>query len=425
MLVAGLAVSSPACGQQDVATRVRLSADHVFTVAGPIGCKGFGMAIAAKDLGSEEFLISARRSTDQTAISGCIYGLDSREGLLTQQWDEPVGGEYFGANMSVFPRGGATTKFMAVVGAPNAHGELGFVGAAYIISSDRRASRLLLKGAEECMMLGSQVTALGDLNRDGSCEIAIYGIGSCEPGRGAGVLLLVNEGGEIVWQGRGMSPGDRYGEAVTITASTDEHVSGESFIAVAVPGARLEQSDNRVGRVDVLSVSDSRHIMSIYGDCPEGDFGSRLLSLGDVDQDGFNDVLVSEPGHRVDQARCGRVIAISSGTGSHIWEATGQNGWDFGGEAVVVGDVDGDMAVDVAVSSPLAAAGDGVVQVVSGRTGELLCVINGPAQSGALFGGSLAIGGQGRRLIAIGAGSASANGEKRGSVAIYELISDV
>jgi hypothetical protein len=102
-------------------------------------------------------------------------------------------------------------------------------------------------------------------------------------------------------------------------------------------------------------------------------FGGSFDDAGDVDADGYPDVVAGYP------AEHGSAFVFSGYDGHTVHRFDGETGWDGFGTAVCgVGDVDEDGHADVAVSAPrtLDFLADkrrpGYVRVFSGRTGEVL-----------------------------------------------------
>jgi len=99
------------------------------------------------------------------------------------------------------------------------------------------------------------------------------------------------------------------------------------------------------------------------------DFGRAVAGAGDVDGDGFPDVVVGAPF----AGSGGEVYTFSGRTGQLIWTETAENSGDALGWAVDgIGDITGDGRSEVIVSAPLFdffSPNGGKVYVLSGATG--------------------------------------------------------
>lgn len=108
-------------------------------------------------------------------------------------------------------------------------------------------------------------------------------------------------------------------------------------------------------------------------------FGSSMAGPGDLDLDGVPDVVVGESG----LSGSGFVHAFSGQSGLPLWSATGGASFSgIGAVAAVAGDVDSDGVCDVVV------AGKTGVVMLSGRTGAAVYSFTTPQAPGALAGGA-------------------------------------
>ena len=110
-----------------------------------------------------------------------------------------------------------------------------------------------------------------------------------------------------------------------------------------------------------------------------------MANGGDLDKDGLADVLVSAPGANGND---GRVYVISGKTG-RIVRSFGPKtrGVTYGSDIAAAGDLDRDGYPDVLIGAPNI-FGAGYIDVRSGKTGKFLLTVSGPSRSG--FGGAVA-----------------------------------
>ncbi len=111
------------------------------------------------------------------------------------------------------------------------------------------------------------------------------------------------------------------------------------------------------GSVELVSGIDFSPLMRWYGSQSDSEFGMSLAVTGDVDGDGFNDVTIGAPlenhGGRFETGG----VYLYSGQPPYAlinsWE--GQDNWDFFGEVLVdAGDMNGDGRSDLLIGSPFA-----------------------------------------------------------------------
>ncbi|TAJ24374.1 MAG: hypothetical protein EPO68_01510 [Planctomycetota bacterium] len=135
---------------------------------------------------------------------------------------------------------------------------------------------------------------------------------------------------------------------------------------------------------------------------PSTSFGASIDAAGDVDADGFEDVIIGAPSHFDGAHVVGRAYVfrgIAGGTATQpAWtleNPTGHFSSLFGGPVVGLGDVNGDGAADVAVGAPLA-QWSGAVFVYHGAPGGLSTTPDwhkrGPGEDSNFGGVSRAVG---------------------------------
>jgi hypothetical protein len=154
----------------------------------------------------------------------------------------------------------------------------------------------------------------------------------------------------------GAAPGDRFGASVAFVGDLD-HDGNEDF-AVGAPGDST--AGPQVGSVTVFSGADRSVLFHWDGFVPGGQLGASVDGAGDVDLDGWDDVIAGAPG-------ASQAIVFSGRTGAVIHGLAPSAGLEFGTAVAGVGFVDGDAWPDIAVG----ATGGVGLWVFSGRTGGL------------------------------------------------------
>ncbi len=142
-----------------------------------------------------------------------------------------------------------------------------------------------------------------------------------------------------------------------------------------------------VGRISVLSGVTGAVLWERYGTSFDGNLGWSLSGAGDVNGDGYDDVVAGQPTHSILDTGTAFVYSGLDGAILHQW--SGDVGGDFFGRSVSgAGDVNADGYDDVVVGADQTlwglpfSAGPGYARVYSGRDGsELHAFVGDPTDS--------------------------------------------
>ena len=121
-----------------------------------------------------------------------------------------------------------------------------------------------------------------------------------------------------------------------------------------------------------------------------GAFGQKVAGAGDVNKDGYADVIVSAHRDGTNGTDSGAVWVYSGIDGSVLYTFYG-NDYFFGFSAAGAGDVNKDGFADIIVGSQAtndAGQGNGKARIFSGQTGNILYTLNGDT-NGDMFGYSV------------------------------------
>jgi hypothetical protein len=233
------------------------------------------------------------------------------------------------------------------------------------------------------LIVGAPFTSGGQLSRSG--RATLYS------GRTGGVIRLYE----------GEESGANLGLAVAGVGDVDG--DGYDDVAITVPG------DSGRGSVRVHSGRTGGRMFLFFGS--SGSYlGQSVAAAGDVNRDGFADVIVGAP---VEDA----AYVLSGRTGQLLRRLQGTDA--FGASVCGVGDVNADGFPDLAVGSPN--GGPGRVELFSGQTFGLLRRVY-EWQPGEGFGSSLAgggdVNGDGVPDVAVGMPAADPWGTNSGRTAI-------
>lgn len=200
----------------------------------------------------------------------------------------------------------------------------------------------------------------------------------------------------------GDSGGDRLGWTVGSAGDMD----GDGVPDLAAGAPRDDDNGTSSGSARVWSGATGAVLGTWFGDNTSDQFGSALAGAGDVNGDGFDDIVVGAPYDDDNGASCGMARVISGNGGGVLWSVYGDAADDELGSSVAsAGDVDGDGLPDVIVGA-VQQSGNGYARIYKGNNGNLIRTLLG-SEFQSQFGISVSalgdLDGDGRSEQAVGA----------------------
>jgi len=162
-------------------------------------------------------------------------------------------------------------------------------------------------------------------------------------------------------------------------------VDGDGVPDFVTSAPTSQKSGENAGRVYVYSTKSGKLLWSADGHAGD-QLGTGLEAAGDTDKDGIPDVIASAPG--------GGYAIIYSGRDGHVLRTLKAENRDddFGRHVAGIGDINGDGYADVLVGAPqnsTAGKQAGRAYVYSGKDGAVLLTLNGE-RAGDKFGSAVA-----------------------------------
>jgi hypothetical protein len=233
-------------------------------------------------------------------------------------------------------------------------------------------------GATPSALFGYSIALAGDCNGDGYPDLVVGSPYENHAGVRGSARLYSGFNGALLWVAYGQAVDDNFGVAVASAGDIDQ----DGYADVIV-GAN-QSTNGGLGYATVISGHTGLPIFTVTGDVLDDRFGSAVAGGGDLNGDGWPDFLVAAPldgtGGNLGLVRC-----FSGVDGSVLYSL--RAGGFFGTSLAVIGDVNADGAADFIVGAPNDAGGRAIV--FSGRTGHTLYRLAGSSTT-ELFGGSVA-----------------------------------
>ncbi|MEW6743704.1 MAG: FG-GAP-like repeat-containing protein [Planctomycetota bacterium] len=195
----------------------------------------------------------------------------------------------------------------------------------------------------------------GDVDGDGTPDIIL---GAGNNGSGGAVEVRSGRTGALLYRFWGTS-GDGFG--IGVGDAGDVNMDGYADVIVGVPLS--SEYGTWAGKALVFSGRTGAGLYTFYGDSPGGFCGLAVSGAGDVNKDGYADVIVGEPWR---SNFAGRARVFSGKTGAVLYQFIGAPTWYLGHGVSDAGDLDQDGNDDFLIQSSVA------VTAYSGRTGTSL-----------------------------------------------------
>jgi hypothetical protein len=218
------------------------------------------------------------------------------------------------------------------------------------------------EGNQTTASVGYSVGTAGDVNGDGFADIIVgsYGYTNGEGGEGRAIVFLGSGAGLSIspsWSVEANQASASMGYSV----GTAGDVNGDGYADVIVGAPSFDNGESNEGRAFVFFGSagglSSTPAWTAEADLVGADFGSSVHTAGDVNGDGYSDVLVGADQYTNGENQEGRALVyLGSAAGpaaSPAWSAEGEQAGAFEGWSVAsAGDVNGDSYADVIVGIP-------------------------------------------------------------------------
>jgi hypothetical protein len=292
---------------------------------------------------------------------------------------------------------------------------------------------------QDSAQFGYSVSSAGDVNADGFDDVIVgatnYDSGQLDEGR---AFVYLGSAGGLATSPAWTAEGDQDSAGFGGSVSSAGDVNADGFDDVIAGAENYDNGQLDEGRAFVYLGSAGGLATSpawtAEGDQDSADFGGSVSSAGDVNADGFDDVVVGAYGYDNGQFDEGQALVYLGSAGglatSPAWTAEGDSAYDYFGRSVSsAGDVNADGFDDVIVGTRLYSNGqaqEGRAVVYLGSAGGLA---TSPAwtaegdQDGAFFGISVShagdLNGDGASDVIVGADGYDNGQAQEGRAFVY------
>jgi hypothetical protein len=213
-----------------------------------------------------------------------------------------------------------------------------------------------VEGSQNNQQFGSSVGTAGDVNADGYADIIVGSTGTNKVfvfhGSATGLSSTA------AWTAQNAQAGAAFGTG----AKTAGDVNGDGYSDVIVGAYAFDNGQTDEGGAFVYHGSPAglspAPAWTAEGDQPGAQFGIDVGAAGDVNGDGYSDVIVGAPLYdNIESAEGRAYVYLGSPTGlatGAAWTAeSDQTAANLGRSVAVAGDVNGDGYADVIVGAPV------------------------------------------------------------------------
>lgn len=279
-------------------------------------------------------------------FSGAVYAYSGADGSLLHQWLGNNGGGYGESVDGVGDQNGDGVPDILFGASITSPGGVFRAGSVFLHSGADGSLLRQWDGTTPSSNFGASVAGTPDIDGDGVAEI-LFGA----PNDLAGSAFLYSGGnGPLLFQWTGAQTNDELGRSVT--ALSDVNGDGTPDLLIGAPFADYAGLSS-AGTANLYSGATGLLLEQFGGDESGDSFGYSVASAGDLDQDGSSDLLVGAPGASPGGLNdAGSMVVLSGATRALLYEQNGSGAVDqFGHAVALAGDLNADGFQDFLVGA--------------------------------------------------------------------------
>jgi hypothetical protein len=330
--------------------------------------------------GFDDLIVGAPGSVLEDSTTGWAHVYSGLSGDLLFTFDGEWIGDWFGGSVSGAGDVNNDGYDDLIVGARYNDAGGADAGRAYVYSGQTGGPLWTFTGEATGDGFGWSVSGAGDVNNDGYDDLIVGARHNDAGGTDAGrAYVYSGQTGGLLWTFTGEAAGDRLGTSVSGAGD----VNNDGYSDVIVGARNNDGGGSNAGRAYVYSGETGGLLWTFTGEASSNYFGHVVSGAGDVNNDGYDDLIVGSPSNDAGGADAGRAYVYSGRTGILLVTFTGEAAgdrlaWSVSG----AGDVDDDGYDDLIVGAPQNDAGGsdaGRAYVYSGRYGSRMLTFTGAA----------------------------------------------
>jgi len=409
------------------ATRSAGNSNILFTRNGDSASDWLGYAVSgAGDVngdGYPDVIVGAYGDDNNGAGSGSarIYsGLDSS---ILYTFNGDSAGDELGISVSGAGDVNSDGYADVILGAYGDDNTAGNAGSARVFSGINGNILYTFNGDSGGDFFGYSVDGAGDVNNDGYADIIVgaYGDDNIVTDTGSARVFSGSDG-SVLYTFIGDEANDHFG----LSVGSAGDINNDGYADVIVGANQAKNTSVITGSARVFSGMDGSVLYTFYGDNSVDYFGGSVGHAGDVNNDGYDDVIVGANGDDNNGNRSGSARVFSGANGDILYTFNGDHAEDYFGQSVAgAGDVDKDGYDDVMVGAyrdDNNGNGSGSARVLSGIDGSILYTLNGDSTTdsfGVSVSGAGDVNADGYADVIVGAYEDDNNGSSSGSARVF------
>ena len=221
------------------------------------------------------------------------------------------------------------------------------IGRAYVFSKATSTRIRFHEGEHEYDLFGWNCAGLGDVDADGVPDYAVMAVLNFSIGAVGAVYVYSGASGNALYKWTGDSATFNFGYG--LEGHLDWNGDGYGDVLVGAPGGLSTDGD-----VFIYSGKDGTTLANVKGEDAGVQFGYSIANVGDMDGDGYAEILVGEPLNSELDTFSGRATLLSGRTLRRLYHFYGAGVSDvmFGLRVAGGQDYNGDGIPDVLISEP-------------------------------------------------------------------------